>query len=339
MKAVLCRNFGPLSDLRLSEADNPSPKAGEVVVRVEACGINFYDGLAVQGKYQTKPALPFSPGGEIAGVVADAAPDVTSLKPGDRVLAFTGFGGYAEYAVVDSANVFPLPDETDFDEAAALMIGHATAHHALKERAGILLGDNVLVLGAAGGVGLAAVEIACLLGGNVIAAASTAEKLKLAKSRGVSDCIDYSSEDLRSRVKELTGGRGVDIVVDPVGGDLAATALRCLATGGRYMVIGFAAGDIPSVAFNQLLLKQISVVGVLWGAYAKANPDLNKANIAELMEWLAAGRIRPHVAEAWPLDRFSEALGRVMRREAKGKVVIRPQERSAAQLQDVRESA
>lgn len=339
MKAVLCRNFGPLSDLRLSEAADPRPQAGQVVVRVEACGINFYDGLAVQGKYQTKPTLPFSPGGEIAGVVTETAPDISGFKPGDRVLAFTGFGGYAELATVDAANVFPLPDDTDFDVAAALMIGHATAHHALKDRAGIQAGETVLVLGAAGGVGLAAVEIATLLGANVIAAASTREKLDLARSRGASDCIDYSSEDLRTRVKDLTDGRGVDIVVDPVGGDLAATALRCLAIGGRYTVIGFAAGDIPTIAFNQLLLKQISLVGVLWGAHAKANPEQNGVNIAELMDWVAARRIRPYVAETWPLDQFGEALGRVMRREAKGKVVIRPQERSAAMPQEMQANA
>ncbi len=339
MKAVLCRNFGPLSDLSLGEAPDPRSDAGEVVVRVEACGINFYDGLAAQGKYQTKPALPFSPGGEVAGVITSVGDGVSRFARGDRVMAFTGFGGYAEMVAVDAANVFPIPDDTEFDVAAALMIGHATAHHALKDRANVQPGDTVLVLGAAGGVGLAAVEIAALLGARVIAAASTEEKLELARSRGAAETIDYSGEDLRARVKDLTGGRGVDIVIDPVGGDLAGTALRCLATGGRYMVIGFAAGDIPSVAFNQLLLKQISVVGVLWGAFAKANPERNAANIAELMEWLAAGKIRPHVAETWPLDRHDEALGRVMRREAKGKVVIRPQERSASEPQKVRASA
>ncbi|MBO6718441.1 MAG: NADPH:quinone oxidoreductase family protein [Rhizobiaceae bacterium] len=339
MKAVLCHNFGPLSDLRLSEADNPHPSAGQIVVRVEACGVNFYDGLAVQGKYQTKPAFPFAPGGEISGVVVEAGPGVTGLNQGDRVLAFTGFGGYAEFAAVDSSSAFPLPDTIDFDVAAALMIGHATAHHALKDRAQLRPGETVLVLGAAGGVGLAAVEIATLVGATVIAAASSPEKLELAESRGASGLINYSSEDLRTRVKELTGGRGADIVIDPVGGDFAATALRCLAIGGRYLVIGFAAGDIPTFAFNQLLLKQTSVVGVLWGAFAKANPGQNAANIAELMDWLAAGEIRPHVAETWPLDQFTDALGRVMRREAKGKVVIRPQERSSAIPQALRASA
>ena len=339
MKAILCRNFGPVSDLRLCEAGDPRPGAGEVVVRVEACGVNFYDGLAVQGKYQTKPALPFSPGGEIAGVVVDVAPGVTRFRPGDRVMAFTGFGGYAEMVAVEAVNVFPVPDETDFDVAAAVLIAHATAHHALKDRAAIRTGDTVLVLGAAGGVGLAAVEIAQLLGADVIAAASTADKLELARSRGAAHCIDYTTEDLRSRVRELTDGRGADIVIDPVGGDLAGAALRCLATAGRYMVIGFAAGEIPTVAFNQLLLKQVSVIGVLWGAFAKANPEQNAANIAELMEWHAAGRIRPHVEGTWPLDRFDEALGRVMRREAKGKAVIRPQERSAAAPENLRASA
>jgi NADPH2:quinone reductase len=339
MKAVLCRNFGPVSDLRLGEASDPRPGADQVVVRVEACGVNFYDGLAVQGKYQTKPALPFAPGGEIAGVVVEAAPDVTNFKPGDRVMAFTGFGGYAELVAVGVDNVFPIPEETDFDAAAAVLIGHATAYHALKDRAALGAGETVLVLGAAGGVGLAAVEIACLLGANVIAAASTTDKLALARSRGAANCIDYTSEDLRSRVKELTGGRGADIVVDPVGGDLAAAALRCLATGGRHMVIGFAAGDIPTVAFNQLLLKQISVTGVLWGVFARADPKQNAANIAELMQWHVAGKVRPHVDDTWPLDRFDEALGCVLRREAKGKVIIHPQERSAAAPEKMRASA
>lgn len=339
MKAVLCHNFGPVSDLRLGEASDPRPEAGEVVVRVEACGINFYDGLVVRGEYQAKPALPFSPGGEIAGVVVAAAPGVTRFKTGERVMAFTGFGGYAEMVAARADNVFPIPDETDFDAAAALLIGHATAHHALKDRAALQAGETVLVLGAAGGVGLAAVEIARLLGANVIAAASTADKLALAKSRGAAGCINYTTEDLRSRVKELTGGRGADIVVDPVGGDLAGAALRCLTTGGRYLVIGFAAGDIPTVAFNQLLLKQVSVTGVLWGAFAKANPERNAANIAELMKWHAAGSIRPHVCETRPLDLFDEALGRVLRREASGKVVIRPQERSAAVSEKLRASA
>jgi NADPH2:quinone reductase len=326
MKAVLCRNFGPISDLRIEDVDAPEAGAGEVVIRVSACGVNFYDGLAAQGKYQTKPPFPFSPGGEVAGTIVSTGHGVESLRAGQSVMAFSGFGGYAERIAVDARFVFPLPDGMDFDEAAAFPIAYGTSYHALKDRARLQRGETLLVLGAAGGVGLTAVELGHEMGARVIAAASTPEKLALCRAHGAAATINYGRDDLRERVKALTEGRGVDIVYDPVGGKLAEAALRSLATFGRYLVIGFASGDIPQVALNQVLLKQTSVTGVLWGAFARAEPASNARNIAELLAWYKAGRIRPHVSEAYPLDRFGKALSRVMERKAQGKVVLRPQD-------------
>ena len=323
MKAVVCREIGPLSGLALSDVDDPVPAAGEILLRVEACGINFYDGLAVEGKYQTKPALPFSPGGEVAGFVEVVGDGVSDFVPGDRVIAFCGFGGYAERVCVRQEAAHILPANVDSDDAAAMLIAHATAYHALKDRAALQSGETVLVLGAAGGVGLAAVELASLMGARVIAAASTKEKLSLARDYGAEACIDYATDDLRSCARELTGGRGVDVVVDPVGGKLAGDAMRSLAPNGRHLVIGFAAGDIPTIGFNQLLLKQISLIGVLWGAFARSEPQRNATNLKKLIDWLEKGKLRPYISETWPLERYDEALGRVMRRETKGKVVLR----------------
>ncbi len=323
MKAVLCHAPGPLSDLRLEEVDQPAPGPGEVLLDIEACGVNFYDGLAAQGKYQTKPALPFSPGGEVAGVVKALGAGVEGLAPGMRAMAFTGFGGYAEQIAVPAENVFPIPDAMPFEVAAGFLIAYATSFHALRDRGALSDGQTVLVLGAAGGVGLAAVQIGKAMGARVIAAASTPEKLALAAESGADFGIDYSREDLRERVKEITGGRGVDVVYDPVGGDKAKAALRVLAVNGRYLVIGFAAGDIPSVAFNQLLLKQVSLVGVLWGAFARAQPRANATNIAQLLRWYGEGKLRPHIGEVFPLHRFADALDEVMQGKARGKIVIR----------------
>lgn len=324
MKAVVCREFGPIETLRIEEIDAPVAQPGQLVLRVAACGVNFYDGLAVQGKYQVKPAFPFSPGGEVAGEVISVGEGVSGFRPGQRVMAFAGFGGYAEEIAVASGNVFPIPDSMDFDDAAAFLIAYATSHHALKDRAQIRPGETLLVLGAAGGVGLTAVEIGKLMGARVIAAASSPDKLSLAKSYGADLTINYAKDDLRERVKALTDGRGVDVVYDPVGGKQGEAALRSLAMFGRHLVIGFASGDIPTLAFNHLLLKQIAVTGVLWGNFAKAEPRRNAANIAELLAWYGHGRLKPHVSDAYPLANFIEGLGRVMSRQARGKVVIRP---------------
>lgn len=323
MKAVLCHAFGPWSDLRIEDVPAPVAEDDEVVIRVAACGVNYYDGLAAEGKYQTRPPFPFTPGGEVAGTVTTIGAATSRFRPGQKVVAFTGFGGYAEMVAVHVSRVFPVPDGMSFDDAASFLIASATSHHALKDRAALRAGETLLVLGAAGGVGLTAVEIGREIGARVIAAASSPEKLELARAFGAESGIDYSREDLRERVKALTDGRGVDVVYDPVGGRQGEAAFKSLAVNGRHLVIGFASGDIPSVAFNQLLLRQVSVTGVLWGAFARAEPDRAAVNVAELLEWHAAGRLRPHVSEIHPLEQFHRALDSVMNRRATGKVVIR----------------
>lgn len=323
MKAVVCRQFAPRADLRLDTVSAPSAAEGQVVLRIEAGAINFFDGLMVEGKYQTRPDLPFTPGSEAAGTVTAVGPGVTELKPGARVLAFTGQGGYAEQVAVDASRVHPIPDSMSFEQAAGFLITYATSHHALKDRAALRAGETVLVLGAAGGVGITAIEIAKRMGARVIAAASTDEKLAVCRQRGADETINYRTGDLRQGLKDLTGGRGVDVVYDPVGGPASETALRNLAVNGRHLVIGFAAGDIPRIPLNLLLLKQSSLIGVFWGAFAKANPARNAANLAELMTWFEEGSLRPHIGAVYPLVQFAEALDAVMERQAQGKVILR----------------
>ncbi|KAB0267468.1 NADPH:quinone oxidoreductase family protein [Microvirga brassicacearum] len=322
MRAVLCRDFGPRAELRIEDVAAPIPREDEVLIAVEACGVNFFDGLVVEGKYQTRPDRPFSPGSEVAGVVTAVGERVTAIAPGMRVLGFAGFGGYAEQAIVPAPHVFPIPDEMSFVEAAGFLITYGTSHHALKDRAQITPGETLLILGAAGGVGLTAVELGKCMGARVIAAASSVEKLALCRTYGADETINYSSEDLRQRVKDITGGRGVDVIYDPVGGSMTETALRSLALFGRHLVIGFAAGDIPKIPLNLLLLKQSSLIGVFWGAHARAAPAKNAGNIAELLRWFAEGKLKPHIFASYPIDRFSEALDLVMERGVQGKVVL-----------------
>lgn len=322
MKAVICKDFSPRANLRLEDLPSPKPGPGQVLVQVAACGLNFFDGLMVEGKYQTKPDRPFTPGSEVAGVVAAVGEGVTTLRPGQRVLAFNGIGGYAEEALAEAERVHPIPDAMSFAQAAGFLITYATSHHALKDRAALRSGETLLVLGAAGGVGLTAVEIGRLMGARVIAAASSDEKLALCRDHGATVTINYAHEDLRQRIKDLTQGEGVDVVLDPVGGSHTETALRSLAVNGRHLVIGFAAGDIPKLPMNLLLLKQSSVIGVFWGAFARGNPARHAANMAELFSWFEQGRLRPHISAEFPLTRFDEALDMVMERRAKGKVVL-----------------
>jgi NADPH:quinone reductase len=322
MKAVLCRRFGPREDLRLEEVASKTAGPGEVVVRIHACGINFFDGLAAEGKYQAKPAFPFTPGAEAAGIITEVGAGVTALKIGMRVMAFTGFGGYADEVVAEAWRVFPLPDTVDFVTAAGFLITYATSHHALTDRAALGSGETLLVLGAAGGVGLAAVELGNLMGARVIAAASTDEKLDLCRAHGAKDVINYARDDLRQQIKALTNGTGVDVVYDPVGGRYAEPAVRSLALFGRYCVVGFAAGDIPSIPLNLLLLKMTSLVGVFWGAFAKARPDRNHRNITELLALHADGKLKPHIGATYPLRDFAQALDVVMSGRAIGKVVL-----------------
>jgi NADPH:quinone reductase len=322
MKAVLAKAFGPPEQLVLEEVPARRAGPGEVVIEVKACGVNFFDALIVQGKYQTRPPLPFSPGGEVAGVISEVGQGVTALKKGMRVLAFTGHGGYAQELTAEAASVVELPAQMDFVTAAGFPITYATSYHALKDRGQLRSGETLLVLGAAGGVGLAAVEIGRIMGARVIACASSEEKLRLAREHGADALINYGTSDLRERIREETSGKGVDIVYDPVGGSYAEPALRSLAAGGRYLVIGFASGEIPKIALNLLLLKMVSMVGVFWGAFAKARPQQNAANLVALLDWYVAGRLRPHVSATFPLERFGEALDAVMQRKVLGKVVL-----------------
>jgi len=245
------------------------------------------------------------------------------------VIAFPGFGGYAEQLSVDAGSVFPIPDDMDFDTAAGFLIAYATSHHALKDRAALKPGQTLLVLGAAGGVGLTAVELGRQMGAHVIAAASSEGKLALARAYGAEWTVNYAQDDLREQVNAITGGRGVDVVYDPVGGKQSEAALKCLATGGQHLVIGFASGDIPSLTLNRLLLRQVSVTGVLWGAFARAEPARNAANVAELLAWYSEGRLKPQISETYPLQDFQLALSRVMSRKAMGKVIIRPNTKAA----------
>jgi NADPH:quinone reductase len=325
MKAILCEKFAPLDELTLADVPDPQPGPGQVVVRVRAAGVNFADALLVQGLYQAKPSFPFIPGSEFAGEVIAVGEGVDAFEPGGRVMGYgSGVGAFAERAVADVAGLMPLPDSLGFEEAAGLLCAHGTAHHALKQRAALRPGETLLVLGAAGGTGLAAVQIGRAMGATVIAAASTPEKLELAREHGADVLIDYSQQDLRSAVKELTGGKGVDVVYDPVGGDAFDACTRSMARNGRLLVIGFASGTIPQFPVNLALVKEYSVVGVFWGNFVKAEPAVFAENMRELLAWVQEGRIRTEVSERVSLRDTPTALKRLMKRQATGKVVITP---------------
>ncbi len=323
MRAVRCHELVGPSALRVDEVDDPTPGAGEVLVDVRAAGVNFPDVLITQGKYQFKPPPPFVPGGEIAGVVAAVGAGVSSVAVGDRVAATMLFGAFAEKVVVPEAAVAKLPEAVSFEVGAAMLLTYATTMHALVDRANLQPGETLLVLGAAGGVGTAAIEIGKCLGAQVIAAASSAEKLAHCRAHGADHGIDYATEDLKQRAKELGGG-GVDVVYDPVGGDLTEAALRTLSWGGRHLVVGFASGAIPRIPANLLLLKSCQLVGVFWGAFAMRSPAENRAHVERVMGWLAEGKVRPHVDAVLPFDRATEALERLGRREVMGKLVLVP---------------
>ncbi|MDH4108814.1 MAG: NADPH:quinone oxidoreductase family protein [Gammaproteobacteria bacterium] len=321
MQALICRNFGGLADLVLEETAAPELGGGMLRIAVKACGVNFPDLLMIQGKYQVRPPLPFSPGAEVAGEVIEIGPGVDGFGIGQRVLALPGYGGMAEQVCAKARSVIPIPDGMPFDVAAAFLLTYGTAQHALKQRAKLCAGENLVVLGAAGGVGLAAVELGRLLGARVIAAASTAEKLDLALRHGATEGINYAVDPLKDRILELTG-KGADVVYDPVGGDLFEPALRALAWRGRMLVIGFASGSIPQVPANLPLLKGTSIVGVFWGRFTQEEPEAHRENIRELMEFWANGDIRPHVSRHFPLSAGGEAIATLARREALGKIVV-----------------
>ena len=322
MKAMLCKAWGSPDTLVYEEVESKAPAKGEVRLRVRACGVYFGDGLMIQGLYQVKPLFPFSPGGEIAGVVLDVGEGVTHLKPGDRVIAITYYGGLAEEVCVPAQATFPLPPSMDFIDAAGFPIAYGTSHIALEHRGKLQPGETLLVLGAAGGMGLTAVELGKLMGATVIAAASTPEKLALTQQYGADHVINYSTENIRDRIKEITGGKGVNVVYDPVGGDLFEPCLRSTAWEGRYLVIGFASGTIPQVPVNLTLLKNCSIVGVFWGAYMLHQPKTFVASLQTLMTWHAEGKLKPHIGHTFPLERGADALWTLIRRQAMGRVVV-----------------
>ncbi|HVB24557.1 MAG TPA: NADPH:quinone oxidoreductase family protein [Ktedonobacteraceae bacterium] len=325
MKAVLCKVYGPPESLVVEEVEPLKAGKGQVVVSVKACGVNFPDTLMIQGKYQFKPAMPFSPGGEIAGIVKEIGEGIERVKVGDRVIAFTGWGGFAEEVVADAARLIPMPDKMDFPTAAAFSMTYGTSHYALRDRAQLKAGETLLVLGAAGGVGLAAVEIGKVIGAHVIAAASSDDKLEVCRQHGADAVINYSTEDLRERVKVLTQGNGVDVTFDPVGDKYSEPAVRSMAWGGRHLVIGFAAGDIPRIPLNLTLLKGCSIVGVFWGAFTERNRQRNQQYLAELLTWFDEGKIRPYISATFSLEQAADALYEMMNRKVKGKVVLLPE--------------
>lgn len=322
MRAVLCREWGSPEALVIDEVPPPEPGPGQVRLDVKAAGVNFADTLLIAGKYQVRPDFPFSPGLEAAGVVESCGPEVTGLAPGDRVMAVLGHGGFAEQAVADAARVFPIPDAMDFVTAAGFAVAYGTSHVGLTRRACLAKGETLLVHGAAGGVGLTAVEIGKLMGARVIASARGADKLNVAREAGADELIDYAEEDLRERVLEITGGRGADVIFDPVGGDVFDASLRCIAWEGRILVIGFASGRIPQIPANRLLVKNVSAVGFYWGAYAERDPAVVRDSFAELFGWYTDGRLKPHVSNVLPLERAAEALAMLSARRSTGKVVV-----------------
>ena len=322
MKAMLCKSFGPAETLVLEEVASPEAKKTEILLEVHAAGVNFPDTLIIEGKYQFKPPFPFSPGGEAAGVVKAVGEKVGHLKVGDRVMALTGWGSFAEEVAVPGYNVMPIPANMDFPIAAAFGMTYGTSMHALKQRANLQPGETLLVLGASGGVGLAAVEIGKAMGARVIAAASSAEKLEVAKAAGADELINYSDSSLKDEVKRLTNGQGADVIYDPVGGDLFDAAIRSIAWNGRLLVVGFASGRIPELPVNLTLLKGAAVVGVFWGAFAQRQPQDNAANFQQLFAWYGEGKLKPLVSQTFPLPKAAEAIDTLGQRKAVGKVVV-----------------
>lgn len=322
MRAVLCKELGLPEKLVVEEVPSPTAGKGQVVLSVKACGVNFPDTLIIQGKYQFKPELPFSPGGEVAGVVKEVGEGVTAVKPGDRVIASSTWGGFAEELVVEADRTIPMPEAMDFVPASAFVLTYGTSYHALKDRGQLQAGETLLVLGASGGVGISAIQIGKMMGARVIAAASTDQKLQVCKDNGADEVINYAEEDLRARVKELTSKKGVDVIYDPVGGPFSELALRDMAWKGRFLVVGFAAGEIPKVPLNLTLLKGCSIVGVFWGAFTRKEPENNLRNNEELLQFFVEGKVKPHIYATYPLEEAAQALNDVMHKRVSGKVVL-----------------
>lgn len=325
MKALVCTAYGPLSQLSVQDVPSPPAGKGQVVIDVKAGSLNFPDALMVQGLYQVKPPLPFSPGAEAAGIVKEVGEGVHDIAVGDRVIASTGYGAFAEECVVSADRVIPLLPDMDFELGAALMMTYGTSLHGLKDCGRIKAGETLLVLGASGGVGVAAIEIAKALGVRVIAAASTDDKLALCKQLGADEVINYLTEDLKKRALELTDGKGIDVVYDPVGGAHTESAVRALAWHGRLLIVGFAAGEIPRIPLNLALLKERSLVGVYWGESKKHDPAGHAENMRQLSAWFTAGKIKPFISERVSLENTVAAMERLTSRQVKGKIVVLPE--------------
>ena len=332
MRAILCKEYGPPEKLVIEDVPMPEPKKGQVVIEVHSAAINFPDVLIIENKYQFKPPLPFSPGGEVAGIVTRVGEGVARVKVGDRVIGSCGWGGFAEALALEEARVTPIPDEMDYVTASAFLMTYGTSHHALKDRAHLKPGENLLVLGAAGGVGLAAVELGKAMGARVIAAASSEDKLAVCREHGADATILYPAgaldkdqqRELSEKIKELTGGQGADVVYDPVGGDYSEPALRATNWEGRFLVVGFAAGPIPKIPLNLALLKGCQIVGVFWGAFTGREPARHQENLKELMTWFKEGKLRPHVSRSYKFTEVAEALNDMAARKVKGKIVLVP---------------
>jgi NADPH:quinone reductase len=330
MKAVICKRLpgpnvvGGTGALTVEELPSPEPAPDEVVISVSAAALNFYDTLLLAGKYQQKPELPFSPGGEVAGRIVKLGAATTGRMLGDRVMAFVGWNGCREELAVKAASLVAIPDAVSDEAAAGLAVTYGTALHGLKDRGRLKAGEIVAVLGASGGAGLAAIEIGKLMGARVIAAASSDEKLAICREHGADDLVNYTRDDLKEGLKSLTGGRGADVVYDCVGGPYAEPALRALAWEGRYLVVGFAAGEIPRIALNLLLVKGCEMAGVYFGKFVELNPERHAANMQEALRWCAEGRLRPHIHQVFALEQTAEALRLLESRKCVGKLIVRP---------------
>src|ERR1700730_3714830 len=324
MKAVLCSRFGAPDDLEIKDIPPPVAGPGEAVVAVRAAALNFFDTLLIAGKYQHKPPFPFSPASEFAGVVESAGPGASGFAPGDRVMGWMGSGAARARVTLKVDRLVRLPDGLDFDRAAGLTVTYGTTVHALRDRAQLKSGETLAVLGAAGGTGLAAIELGKLMGARVIACASSADKVAFAREHGADVTINYGTEDLKEALRRVTDGRGVDVVYDPVGGSYAEAALRSIAWGGRFLVIGFAAGEIPKLPLNLVLLKGCDIRGVFWGQFTERYPEKHRANMPDVLQWALDGKLSAYVHAVYPLEKTADALKALANREAKGKILLRP---------------
>ena len=322
MKAIVCNDFGPIQNIEYKDVNEPIIQDESVIINVKSVGVNFPDGLLVQGKYQLKPDTPFIPGMEVAGEIFKIGPNVSSLKIGDRVAALSQLSGYAEQAVVQEKSIFKIPSKMSFDDSCALLCAYGTSHYALKQRANLKKNELLVVLGASGSTGIAAIQIGKIMGAKVIAVSSNSEKQKIAKDNGADISIGY--DNLKEELKSISNGKGIDVIFDPVGGDIFDTVARTMARSGRLLVIGFASGTIPKLAVNLALVKEFSVVGVFWGAFTRSEPIEYKQNMIELFNWYKEGLLKPLIQDSYPLSEAAVVLEKILARGAKGKIILKP---------------